>query len=67
MLKPIYSDYHSKVLDTYSITEAERMMDDEHQNFKNAMQKWWNSLTLEEQKKEYAADTNLSFYVKVSF
>jgi hypothetical protein len=63
---PKYEDYHSKVLNTYSITEAERMIDDEHYAYKDAMQEWWDSLTQMERAIEMKKDKDnqLNFYIK---
>jgi hypothetical protein len=63
MKKPNYDFYHSKVMDTYSITEAERMIDQERSRYKEAMRKWWKSLSLKEKKEEWKKDNSLSFYV----
>jgi hypothetical protein len=65
MKKPIYTDYHSKVLDTYSIREAEQHMDIEHSVYKQKMTDWWNTLTKDEKAIEQIKDdNNLSFNVR---
>ena len=48
MKKPIYTDYHSKVLDTYSIRQAEQQIDDERSRYKEKMTEWWNTLSKDE-------------------
>lgn len=64
MKKPIYTDYHSKVLDTYSIRQAEQQIDDERSRYKEKMTEWWNTLSKDEKAIEQIKDdNNLSFNV----
>lgn len=61
---PKYEAYHSKVLDTDSISEAERMIDMEHHAYREAIENWWKSLTpmeKEEAERKYPATVN--FYI----
>jgi hypothetical protein len=63
--KPRYDFYCPNYLNTDSITEAERMIDDNRRQYREAIENWWKTLTEKEQRQEYKKDNNIVLYVKI--
>lgn len=53
----------TSVLDTFSITEAERMIDERNYDYERRLKNWWEKLSKTDKQKALKEDSDLSFYI----